>query len=360
MRVGFNLLNFTFEKQLSESFWHAVHTDTKKSVAVKVISKKDHDIGNYYRTAQLYKRLSHSYIAQMLDYVEDDDNLYMIFEYVNGGYLQGRIQRLRPYDRSKIFSQIVCAINYLHNDIKVAHCAINTSNILIDANSNVKIIHFFEFNEINDEEPCFTNSSNFTPYLSPEIVAGKMYNESADIWSLGVIVYLMETGNYPYSDPDLRVFRQMILNMAPTFPRIMDHNTVDLIKGMLCKNPTKRSKPEALMVHPYFNSDCIVDTCPLNEEEIQDNDSILLVGCSSPEEKDILAKLQKTENRNEKIRRKSSSERSNNSNHSTNITPVKSSQFRILARRSVGAPNNPIPIKRSGTAFNLTPKRLFT
>ena len=135
--------------------------------------------------------------------LEDETHYFIVTEILNGGELFERLIEVKNFTESKasyIIKQVLMALNYMHN-LNLMHRDIKPENILLVSheidNLQVKLADF-GFSTMFDPEKGLQLKLGTITYMAPEILLRKKYNEKVDIWSVGVITYLLLSGNYPF------------------------------------------------------------------------------------------------------------------------------------------------------------------
>ena len=140
----------------------------------------------------------------------------------------------------KIFTQLVGAVSYVHN-MSCVHRDLKLENILLDKNENVKLCDFGFTREYEGNLAHLQTFCGTVCYSAPEMLRGEKYaGEKVDVWSLGIILYALLTGELPFDDDDDMVTKQRILLSEPKYPDTLSTETKDLISLMLSKRPLLR------------------------------------------------------------------------------------------------------------------------
>jgi calcium-dependent protein kinase len=170
--------------------------------ALKIIKKqKGQDSARMYLEVEILKKLVHPNIMQIFEFYEDEKNFYIITELCEGGELFDQIVDKGSFNEQEaawVMKQLMSAINYIHTN-NIVHRDLKPENILLDTKKNniIKIIdwgtaRFFEKNKK-------MNKVSGTPYyIAPEVLFEK-YDEKCDIWSCGVIMYILLCGYPPFN-----------------------------------------------------------------------------------------------------------------------------------------------------------------
>ena len=193
------------------------------------------------------QKLDHPHVVRLYDFFAKDSLLFVVLEYCPGGDLESRIRdphKMSVAKQMEIAHQIVSAVAYCH-DNHIAHRDIKTANILFDIYGRVKVA---DFGLCKETEKGFIESYNGSLlYAPPEILRGVGHNPfAADIWSLGVLLFRLATGMYPWPlEASRDVLRDAILHGQYTKP-CMQHPLLQLVKKMIVVDPSQRMSIEEL------------------------------------------------------------------------------------------------------------------
>lgn len=236
------------------------HKETGKYAALKILKKQEvlrmKQVDHVMAEASLLQEINHPFIVNMLRGYMDKNRLYILLEYVVGGELFSHLRKAGkfPNDVSKFYcAEVILAFDYLHSKT-IIYRDLKPENILLDQDGNIKITDFGFAKRVT--ERTFTLCG--TPeYLAPEIIQSKGHNKAVDWWALGILLYEMLVGYPPFFDDSPMKIYEKILVGKVLFPRWVDSKARDLIKGLLCLDPTKRfgSLPngaEDIKNHKYF------------------------------------------------------------------------------------------------------------
>ncbi|KTF81045.1 hypothetical protein cypCar_00028926 [Cyprinus carpio] len=147
--------------------------------------------------------------------------------------------RMKEKDARAKFRQIVSAVHYCHQK-NIVHRDLKAENLLLDADSNIKIADFGFSNEfkLGSKLDTFCGSP---PYAAPELFQGKKYDgPEVDIWSLGVILYTLVSGSLPFDGQNLKELRERVLRGKYRVPFYMSTDCESILRRFLVLNPTKR------------------------------------------------------------------------------------------------------------------------
>jgi calcium-dependent protein kinase len=237
--------------------------------ALKIIKKqKGQDSARMYLEVEILKKLVHPNIMQIFEFYEDKKNFYIITELCEGGELFDQIVEKGSFTESEaawVMKQLMSAINYIHTN-NIVHRDLKPENILLDTKKNniIKIIdwgtaRFFEKNKK-------MNKVSGTPYyIAPEVLFEK-YDEKCDIWSCGVIMYILLCGYPPFNGETDNEILNKIKTGKYVFPEeewdnISDEGK-DLIAKMLEFNPSTRYSASECLSHRWLtdNTKKTIDT----------------------------------------------------------------------------------------------------
>lgn len=180
----------------------------------------------------------------------------MVLEYAGGELFDYIVQngRMKEAEARRFFQQMICAVEYCHRH-KIVHRDLKPENLLLDDNLNVKIADFGLSNIMTDGN--FLKTSCGSPnYAAPEVIGGKLYaGPEVDVWSCGVILYVLLAGRLPFDDDHIPSLFAKIAKGAYTIPQWMPTGAVNLIKKMLVVNPVQRVTIEDIKDDPWFMTD---------------------------------------------------------------------------------------------------------
>jgi serine/threonine protein kinase len=193
-----------------------MHCETGKSYAVKIIDSSFSV--TVEREIRLLRQLDHPHIIKLIEVVEEDGLIFVVLEYCEGGTLLDMVlkKKLKSLCHVKrLFRQVASAVGYLHTQ-GISHGDIKPENVVLTGDGNAKLIDFGYCKE------CLigTNAdkTGTVKYSAPEVLRSGAYNtRKADAWSLGILLFVMVTGNFPYSSADDTIVQGLVLKgeLAP-------------------------------------------------------------------------------------------------------------------------------------------------
>jgi eukaryotic-like serine/threonine-protein kinase len=184
----------------------AIDETLDRPVAVKVmhreISEEPEQLERFRREARAVAKLSHPNVVAVIDAGEDGGHPYIVFEYVEGENLKQRIRRLGPLDPPEALAyaiEIAGGLSVAHGR-RMVHRDVKPQNVLIDAEGRAKVTDFGIARQLEQQGVTDTGRVlGTTDYVSPEQAMGHRVDERSDIYSLGVVLYEMLTGEVPFS-----------------------------------------------------------------------------------------------------------------------------------------------------------------
>ncbi|XP_019384565.1 PREDICTED: serine/threonine-protein kinase SIK1 isoform X2 [Crocodylus porosus] len=203
------------------------------------------------------KLLNHPHIIKLYQVMETKDMLYIVTEFAKNGEMFDHLTsngHLSESEARKKFWQILSAVEYCHSH-HIVHRDLKTENLLLDANMNIKLADFGFGNFYKSGEPLSTWCGS-PPYAAPEVFEGKEYEgPHLDIWSLGVVLYVLVCGSLPFDGPNLPTLRQRVLEGRFRIPYFMSQDCETLIRRMLVVDPTKRITIAQIKQHKWMQAD---------------------------------------------------------------------------------------------------------
>lgn len=241
----------------------AIMKDNPKEIrAVKMI-ERDNEDGEwsnqaiFVREVGLLQQIKHENIIRYYDFYEDLHFLYVVMELCNGGEVFEKIVELKRFSEKNaavLGQQMLMPIDYIHK-LFIAHRDIKAENFMFSESSltsPVKMIDFGMACTFEEGKPL-TELCGSPHYLAPELI-GQRYNQRADVWAFGVLLYLIMYGHYPYDAKHPRDIMVKILTEPirwQTKVKLSQHG-MDYLKKLLEHDPKKRLTAAEALEHPWM------------------------------------------------------------------------------------------------------------
>ncbi|CAH2008396.1 unnamed protein product [Acanthoscelides obtectus] len=270
------LKNFGYEagKVLGTGTYSKVYvvTDqTRKKLACKVVRKKD--AGDAFitkflpRELKIVANIKHPNIVQVYQVIDTKQSVYMLMDFCEKGDLLEYIRMHGPFAVEKcksIFKQVVDAVHYLHN-LDVAHRDIKCENVFLTQKGSAKLGDFGFSRYCKDKAGEDLMSNTFCgskAYAAPEILRGQFYDpKKYDIWSLGVVLYVMLTATMPFDDTrPKQMLKSQLSNSIKRVTAFWDDcpkNVKDLQVALLEQDVKQRIDIANVVEHSWFKGDAI-------------------------------------------------------------------------------------------------------
>lgn len=238
----------------------ALHRGTGQKVALKIIPRKkliSRDMqGRVEREIEYLQLLRHPHIIKLYTVIKTSTEIIMVLEYAGGELFDYIVQhgKMKEDEARRFFQQMLCAVEYCHRH-KIVHRDLKPENLLLDESLNVKVADFGLSNIMSDGN--FLKTSCGSPnYAAPEVIGGKLYaGPEVDVWSCGVILYVLLVGRLPFDDEHIPSLFAKIARGSYMVPTWMSPGAAALIKKMLVVNPVQRATIEEIRQDPWFLKD---------------------------------------------------------------------------------------------------------
>ncbi|XVF25632.1 hypothetical protein REPUB_Repub13aG0230000 [Reevesia pubescens] len=228
--------------------YHARNVKTGDSVAIKVLDKekilKGGLIAHIKREIAILRRVRHPNIVQLFEVMATKSKIYFVMEYVRGGELFNKVAkgRLKEDVARKYFQQLISAVNFCHAR-GVYHRDLKPENLLLDENGNLKVSDF-GLSAVSDQirqDGLFHTFCGTPAYVAPEVLSRKGYDAAkVDIWSCGVILFVLMAGYLPFHDHNIMAMYKKIYKGEFRCPRWFSPELARLLTKLLDTNPETR------------------------------------------------------------------------------------------------------------------------
>ncbi|ESQ52013.1 hypothetical protein EUTSA_v10016543mg [Eutrema salsugineum] len=238
----------------------ARNINSGENVAIKVIDKekivKSGMAGHIKREISILRRVRHPYIVHLLEVMATKTKIYIVMEYVRGGELYDKVAkgRLREGVARRYFQQLISSVAFCHSR-GVYHRDLKLENLLLDDEGNLKVSDFglsVVSEQLRQDGICQTFCG--TPaYLAPEVLTRKGYDAAkADVWSCGVILFVLMAGYLPFDDKNVLVMYKKIYKGQFRCPKWFSPELTRLMNRILDTNPDTRITIPEIMRHRWF------------------------------------------------------------------------------------------------------------
>jgi len=236
----------------------ATNLRTQETVAVKIIDITQANARERaFRETEVLRDLGkHKHITKLYAEHQDERFLYLFMEYASGGDLFSYVQRHGCLEeaRARTFcKQVIEALSHCH-ERKIAHHDVKLENMLLAIDKTIRLSDFglSQRMHMHDGITAFSGSPL---YMAPEIFSLQPHNERVDVWSLGICLYVMVTGTFPFVANTYEDLEEKVLfDPVPVFCGVSEEFT-HLLHGLLHKDPQQRLSLAQVRHHKWFKID---------------------------------------------------------------------------------------------------------
>jgi len=259
---------YTIEKTLGKGSYSRVYLasgNNSKKVAVKVVQKlrlKASELASMHRETSILASIDHPHVIKYVEHFENSEYLFIVTEYMPGGELFERVVEREFYnekDVRTVMTILLQTIKYCH-DRGIVHRDIKPENILLASkmdDSSIKLADFGFAKKVDFNKFTKLQTACGTPgYVAPEILTNETYDKRVDVWSLGVVAYILLCGYPPFRKGDRKqLFKQIKAAKyefdSPWWDPVSDQ-AKDFVSKMLQADPTQRATIAELLVHEFL------------------------------------------------------------------------------------------------------------
>ena len=274
LNSSLNLSSFASSYQIIENIGNgafgkvvkAINKKNQEIVAVKIlnINKSKSKYENIKTEANILKELNHINIVKYLDYFESGNNIYIVMEYLDGGTLKQYIEKNKENINENIariiIKQILNALSYLHYTCNICHRDVKPDNIMFSIKDDINSVKLLDFGLSTDnfESKNYLINCGTLSYMAPEQISNNTYSKAVDIWSVGIILYMMlNKGKNPFYT--LGESRETVIKRI-TYEKLtfdikenpMSKMAQLYIKKLLEKNHSYRYTARPALNHPWI------------------------------------------------------------------------------------------------------------
>lgn len=238
---------------------------TGKSVAIKVIDKlivmKVGLINQIKREISIMNLVRHPNIMHLEEVMATKTKIYFVMEYAKGGELFKKIVkgRLKEETARKYFQQLICAVDFCHSR-GIYHRDLKPENLLLDEDGNLKVSDFglSALSESKRQDGLLHTTCGTPAYVAPEVISKKGYDGAkSDIWSCGVILFVLLAGHLPFYCRNLMDMYRKIAKGSYKCPHYFPPEARRLLSRILDPNPNTRISTAGIMESSWFKKDLI-------------------------------------------------------------------------------------------------------
>lgn len=217
----------------------------------------------------------HPFVVKLFYAFQDQEKLYLILEYAQGGELFTHLAQERMFTEevaSFYMAEMVLALSHLHNNLGVVYRDLKPENCLLDAEGHLLLTDFGLSKVAVDEDDHCKSILGTVEYMAPEVIEGKKYGFAVDWWSLGALAFDLLTGGPPFQANNHAKILEKIVKQKLAMPYFLGPDSKDLLTRLLRKEPNKRlgaNMPKDLQIikkHRFFRR---IDWSKLEKRELE-------------------------------------------------------------------------------------------
>ncbi|GAA0158900.1 hypothetical protein LIER_15809 [Lithospermum erythrorhizon] len=262
--------------------YHARDVRNGQSVAIKIINKNKiplnaNSMSNIKREISIMKKLNHPNIVKLFEVLASKTRIYFVMEFIKGGELFAKIAKHGRFSEDlsrKCFQQLISAVSYCHAR-GIYHRDLKPENILLDENGEIKVSDFglSAVTEQIRQDGLLHTLCGTPSYVAPEIISRRGYNGAKiDIWSCGVVLFVLSAGYLPFNDSNLMVMYQKICKGQFKYPRRMSSDLRKFLSKLLCTNPIKRITIDEIKSQSWFKKGYI--DVRFYDDKVEENNNV--------------------------------------------------------------------------------------
>ncbi|XP_056625158.1 ribosomal protein S6 kinase alpha-6 isoform X3 [Triplophysa dalaica] len=238
--------------------------DAGQLYAMKVLKKASLKVRDRVRTKMerdILVEVNHPFIVKLHYAFQTEGKLYLILDFLRGGDVFTRLSKEVMFTEEDVkfyLAELALALDHLHN-LGIVYRDLKPENILLDEAGHIKLTDFGLSKESVDQDRKAYSFCGTVEYMAPEVVNRRGHTQSADWWSLGVLMFEMLTGTLPFQGKDRNETMNMILKAKLGMPQFLSLEAQSLLRMLFKRNPTNRlgagpDRVEEIKRHAFFST----------------------------------------------------------------------------------------------------------
>lgn len=255
-RVGKYELCETIGRGTFSKVKRGINTDNGEIVAIKIINitslQKEGMEKQMKREISVLKSIQHDNVVSMIEVLKSSNHFYIVMELVTGGELFDRIVQNKRFEEKvarRYFQMLIDGLSYCHAK-KIAHRDLKPENLLLTKADILKISDFGLSGLAGDK--MLSTICGTPHYVAPEVLSGSYDGIAADIWSCGIILFVMLSGCHPFDGDSVAELFNRIENLEFKYPSYFSKSARTLLDKIIVVDPKKRATMEDIKNDPWF------------------------------------------------------------------------------------------------------------
>ena len=239
----------------------SIHDRTGQKVVMKILNKSMFQDQTkrllLYREIQTLRLLGNEkHITELYEVIDSGDRIWLVMEYAAGGELFDFVKAKAPLVESQareIFRPIAKVVAFMHS-LNLVHRDLKLENVLLSTRGKIMLADFGFSRYWEPKDPLVMSFCGTPHYCPPEIVKAEPYNPMyADSWSLGVILFMLFYGRFPFTGLSIPEMQKAVVEAKLVLPFGLSELAEDLLRKLITLNPNDRLLPSEILQHPWYN-----------------------------------------------------------------------------------------------------------
>lgn len=260
--------NYQFKEKVGSGSFatvkRVVRNSDKKEFACKIIQKtklNPEELAVVHDEVEIMQKVEHKHCVQLHEIYETNQKLYMVMDLLTGGELFDRIVSKGSYSEAEaaaVVTIVAEGLQYLHSN-GIVHRDLKPENLIYERDEQGALLKITDFGlaKFRARDMALSTACGTPGYVAPEVLEGKQYGKEVDLWSLGVILYILLCGFPPFYDESTAGLYRQIKNGQYDFPdpywtEISD-DAKEVVRGLLTVDPAKRYTPATLLKNAWVS-----------------------------------------------------------------------------------------------------------